>query len=234
MYALVEVHDSNYTTLSDLTWVENKLEYAKLHGYKTFCRTDNDFVPNILIGFQKLYFIKELLENNPEIDWFWWTGCDAIVTNFGTRIEDRIDNRYHFIVAVDKNGLNADSFLIRNSPEGKKIINGLISLRESSSKFWDTDQRAMCTLFGFPGTSEVGWPEGENLKVINEYKDIVKLVPQRYMNSFNYQLYHYTDHRDKLGWDGNWQVGDWLIHWPATSLEYRIELYNFYKEYIIK
>jgi hypothetical protein len=233
MYALVELHDANYQPLADLTWVENKLEYAKIHGYKAFCRMDN-FVPNVGIGYQKIYYIKELLENNPEIEWFWWTGTDTMITNFGTRIEDRIDTRYHFIVAVDKNGINADSFLIRNTPEGQKLFNEVLSLEEASSKFWDVEQRAISNLFGFPGTGEAGWPEGNDLKVTNEYKDIVKLVPQRYMNAFNYQLYHYTDHRDKLGWDGNWQIGDWLIHWPATSLEYRSQLYDFYKEYIIK
>jgi hypothetical protein len=29
-------------------------------------------------------------------------------------------------------------------------------------------------------------------------------------------------------------LGDWLIHWPACDVNYRIQLYNFYKEYIIK
>ena len=60
-------------------------------------------------------------------------------------------------------------------------------------------------------------------------------MPQRYMNSFNYMLYpQYTVTRDKLDFDGNWQLGDWLIHWPATPLDYRIQLANYYKEYIIK
>jgi hypothetical protein len=55
------------------------------------------------------------------------------------------------------------------------------------------------------------------------------------MNSFNYMLYpQYTVPRDKLDFDGNWQLGDWLIHWPACDVNYRIQLYNFYKEYIIK
>lgn len=233
MYALVELHDANYQALADVTWIDNKLKYAELHGYKTFCRTDN-FVPNVGIGYQKIYYIKELMETNPDVEWFWWTGTDTMITNFGTRIQDRIDNRYHAIFTVDVNGINADSFLIRNTPEGRKIINGVLALEQESSKHWDVEQRAISNLLGFPGTSEAGWPFGDDLKITNEYADIVKLVPQRYMNSFNYALYHYTDHRDKLGWDGNWQLGDWLIHWPATPLDYRLQLYQFYKEHIIK
>ena len=233
MYALVELHTTNYQPLADATWIDNKLKYAELHGYNTFCRTDN-FVPDVGVGYQKIYYIKELMETNPDIKWFWWTGTDTMITNFGTRIEDRIDNRYHAIFTVDVNGINADSFLIRNTPEGRKIIDSVLALEQESSKYWDVEQRAISTLLGFPGTSEAGWPFGDDLKITNEYADTVKLVPQRYMNSFNYSLYHYTDHRDKLGWDGNWQLGDWLIHWPATQLEYRLQLYQFYKEYIIK
>jgi hypothetical protein len=73
-----------------------------------------------------------------------------------------------------------------------------------------------------------------NIPLNAETKDIVKIMPQRYMNSYNYQLYNYTDHRDPAGWNGNWQVGDWLVHWPATTLEYRLQLAEFYKQYIIK
>jgi hypothetical protein len=66
-----------------------------------------------------------------------------------------------------------------------------------------------------------------------EFQSIVKIVPQRFMNSYNYQFYHYSDHRDKLGIDGNWQIRDWLIHWPAISLEDRLNLTRHYEPYII-
>jgi hypothetical protein len=233
MYALVGLHDANYQPLADLTWTQNKLEYAELHGYKTFCRTDN-FIPNVGIGYQKIYFIKELLETHPDIEWFWWTGTDAMITNFGTRIQDRIDTQYHFIVAVDINGINADSFLVRNTPEGRGYMQNLLDLEEECSKHWDVEQRAMSLALGIPPTAQ---PWTEDTEIDEKYVDVVKLVPQRYMNSFNYKLYGnaYPDHNnDRFGWDGNWQLGDWLIHWPATSLEQRIQLFNFYKEYIIK
>ena len=233
MYALVELHDQNYQKLADLTWTDNKVKYAKLHGYRTFCKTDN-FKENASIGFQKIWYIRELMDLHPEIEWFWWTGTDTLITNFGTRIEDRIDQRYHVIIAVDVNGINADSILIRNSEKSRIYLDQVISLEQESYQYWDTEQWAMAKALGFPGTGDPLWPSGSNLIVNDQFRDTVKIVPQRYMNSFNYQLYHYTDHRDKLGWDGNWQLGDWLIHWPACSLEYRIQLAEFYREYIIQ
>lgn len=233
MYALITLHDKNYQSLADLTWHNNKLVYAEKHGYAAHAMTDNVGNPNE-VGYQKIHFAKKILEEHPEYEWIWWTGTDTMITNMFTRIEDRINNNYHFIVSVDVNGINADSFLVKNSPEGRGFIDDIISIQDKAIQNWDTEQWAMNHLLGFPGTGQPGWPFGDDLKITNHYKDIVKLMPQRYMNSFNYLLYHYQDHRDRLGWDGNWQLGDWLIHWPATSLEYRIQLANFYKEHVIK
>jgi hypothetical protein len=204
-----------------------------MHGYKVFCRTDN-FVPGVGIGYQKIHFIKELMVTNPDVEWFWWTGTDTMITNFATRIEDRILSDYHFIVSVDVNGINADSFLVRNTTEGRAYIDHLLELEAECSKHWDAEQRAMAVSLGLPVTAEKRFWDG--IGICERWRDHVKLMPQRYMNSFNYQLYGntYTDHRDSLGWDGNWQLGDWLIHWPAIPLNYRLELANFYKEHIIK
>lgn len=233
MYALITLHDKNYQPLADLTWNENKVSYASMHGYAAHALTEG--VDNLKeIGYQKIHLAKQILEEHPEYEWIWWTGTDTMITNMGTRIEDRINNNYHFIVSVDVNGINADSFLVRNTPEGRGFIDDILSVKDQAMSRWDTEQWAISHLLGFPGTGEPGWPFGDDLKITNQYKDVVKIMPQRYMNSFNYLLYHYQDHRDRLGWDGNWQLGDWLIHWPATSLEYRIQLANFYKEHVIR
>jgi hypothetical protein len=239
MYALITHHDAVYQPLADLTWDDNKVHYAKKHRYAYHARTDNFVTAGqskyAMTGFEKIHFALSTLEEHPEYEWIWWTGTDTMITNFSTRIEDRVSNAYHFIVCVDINGINADSFLVRNTPEGKGFLKDILSFEEEYlAKYWDTEQRAIAKLLGWPGTSEPGWPYGDQLVITNKYKDVVKVMPQRYMNSFNYQLYHYQVHRDKLDFDGNWQLGDWLIHWPAVTVPYRLELAKFYKEYIIK
>ena len=233
MYAIVELHDLNYQPLADLTWEQNKVKYAQLQGYQHFCRTDN-FHEGSLIGYQKMWFLKDLMVQHPEIEWFWWTGTDTMIMNFGTRIEDRVDNSYHFMICVDVNGINADSFLIRNTEEGRKFLDAILAVEEECSKHWDGEQRAIAVVLGLPVTGEYVNTAVDKFQVKNEWKDIVRILPQRYMNSFNYQLYHYQDHRDSLGWNGNFQIGDWLIHWPAINLENRIRLYNFYKDHVIQ
>jgi hypothetical protein len=234
MYGLIEFHYQNYIPLAELTWTQNKVAYAQMHGYKTFCK-NSGFKEDSKIGFQKLWAVKEIMEENRDVSWFWVTGTDSMITNFFTRIEDRINNNYHFIISVDVNGLNADSFLVRNTVEGRSLIDKMLAVEEECSKHWDIEQRAMAVVMGLPVTADPTWKTmNYNIQLNEETKDIVKIMPQRYMNSFNYQLYHYTDHRDTVGWNGNWQLGDWLIHWPATSLDQRIHLYSFYNQHIVK
>lgn len=234
-YALITHHDEKYQALADYTWHGNKIPYAQRHGYGYHAKTDG-WVNNPGYGFEKIYFAKQILNEHPEYEWIWWTGSDTMITNFAIRIEDRIDNDYHFIVSTDILGLNVDSMLIRNSDEGRSFIDALLAKESETANFWDTEQRAINYTLGFPGTGEPGWPSPENLKVTNEFKNVAKIMPQRYMNAFNYYLYpHYQQvpHRDRLNTDGNWQFGDWLIHWPATTLEYRQELAEFYQQFIV-
>ena len=239
-YALITHHDPGYQRLADITWHVNKKEYCDLHGYDMIARTEN-FVTKqangLMTGFEKIHLAKHVLETHPEYKWIWWTGTDTMITNFSTRLEERCNDAYHFIVCVDINGINADSFLVRNSPEGKSFLDAILSLeQEYLARYWDTEQRAIANLIGLPGTGDPGWPDPESFELTGPFKDIVKVYPQRFMNSFNYHLYGatYSHHNDKFGWDGNWQVGDWLIHWPAVNLDYRIELANFYNDYIIR
>jgi len=230
MYALISLNDERFQPLADLTWHQNKAKYAEKHGYSAFLKTDG-FQPGSDIGFQKIYMAKEVFANNPDCEWLWWTGTDAMITNFACKMEDRIDNDYHVIIATDVNGINADSFLLRNSPEGREFLDEVLSKEEEMIPHWDKEQRAIAITLGLPATSE-HWPISPFVHMNEKYASIAKIVPQRFMNSYNYHLYHYQDYRDKLGIDGNWQIGDWLIHWPGTSLEHRIHLAKFYMEHI--
>ena len=233
MYALVELHDEKYQPLADLTWESNKVPYANRHGYQYFCKKDN-LREGTAMGYQKIWFIKELMNDHPEIEWFWWTGTDTMIMNFSTRLEDRVNNAYHFMVCVDVNGINADSFLIRNTPQGREFIDSVIATESQCAHEWDCEQRGMANVLGVPYTGQYIGTFPEKFQITNKWKDLVKLFPQRYMNGYNYNFYHYTEHKDSFGYNGNWNFGDWLIHWPAINLENRINLYHQYKVYIIE
>lgn len=233
MYALVELHDEKYQPLADLTWESNKVPYAKRYGYHYFCKKDN-LRENTAMGYQKIWYLKELMNDHPEIEWFWWTGTDTMIMNHSTRLEDRVNNAYHFIICVDTNGINADSFLIRNTEQGREFIDSVLAIETECSKEWDCEQRGIAFVLGLPYTAQYIGVHPDKFQITNKWKDLVKIFPQRYMNGYNYNFYHHKDHRDAFGYDGNWNFGDWLIHWPAISLENRISLFHQYKGYIIK
>ena len=158
-----------------------------------------------------------------------------MITNMEVRMEDRVMNQYHFIVGADVNGINADSFLVQNTPEGRAIIDDMLSVEEECMKHWDTEQRAMAIVLGLPVTASPDWPEPGPIVLNEKYTGIAKVVAQKYMNAYNYSIYReYLDHRDKTGVNGNWSYGDWLIHWPALSIPQRIELFHAYMPLVVR
>jgi galactosyl transferase GMA12/MNN10 family len=238
MYAIYSHHDSAYQELADITWYQNKLLYAEKHGYAAHVKTDNFRTAtndSPMTGFEKIHMAKEILQEHPEYEWLWWTGTDSMITNMNIRIEDRIFNNYHFIVAVDINGINADSFLIRNSPEGHIVLDDILSKEQECHNNWDKEQLAMSLILGLPGTGRGYWPPHGPITVCEKYQSIAKILPQKYMNSYDYNLYReYEDHRDRLGVNGNWSYGDWLMHWPGTSLQMRVALAKHYSQYVVR
>jgi hypothetical protein len=214
-FALVSLNDVHFQPLANLTWEQNKVVYAELHGYSHACKTDGFY--GVTPGYEKIFFIRDLMEAYPDIEWFWWSGCDAMVTNFTTKLEDVVDNDYHFIIATDVHGINADSFFVRNSTEGRGYIDYIVSQFDTYNRHEYIEQQCMKDSY-------------------KQFESIIKIVPQRLINAYDYGLYpeHADDHNDTLGFDGQWASGDLLIHWPGTNIQKRLELANFYMTQVIK
>jgi hypothetical protein len=214
MYAIVSLNDAKYQPLADLTWDQNKKLYAEKHGYMAINKTDN-FVGNIALGFEKLFFIHDLMEEHPELEWVWWTGTDSMVTNFTTKIEDKIDNDYELILATDCNEINNDSFLIKNSEWSRAYLKGLCDLEPHYKNHFFYEQQAM-------------------IESYLDNRDSIKIVPQRYLNAYRNELYPHQTKYDQLGTDGTWQKGDWLVHWPGTGMELRLQLASIYAKEVVQ
>lgn len=211
-YALVSLNDDAYQPLAKFTWT-NKIEYAERHNYSYACK-NYDFY-GVGIGFEKIWFIRDMMQTYSDIDWFWWTGCDTLVTNMTTGLDTIADPNYHFIIATDCNGINADSFLVRNSPQGQEYIEMIIN---NHSKYVNHS-----------------WAEQQCIiDSQQQYKEWIKIVPQRTFNSYDYSLYPECTPIDQYGNNGQWQPGDLLIHWPGTSLPHRIQLAQHYLTQVVK
>jgi hypothetical protein len=216
----------NYKPLRDITSL-NKIEYCKRHNY-SFEERLSDFKFSNL-GFEKIYRSLELLENN-KCDLLYWCGVDTLITNFSIKITDLIDTEHDFFVSTDANNINVDSFVIKNTKNSKEFFSNIISL--------------------YPKYANDAWAEQQviiDLIAQHEHiKKMTKILPQKMINSYDYRLYpesnfhgstnslsHYRQGKDFYGNNGQWSQGDFLIHWPGTTLEQRMHLAKIYSAAII-
>ncbi len=214
MYAIISYHDDTYQPLADYTWTGNKIPYAERHGY--YCEFEKMVAYGHGCQLQKVAFINRMLHDPRNFEWIWWTGGDLMVTNFTTKIEDKIDNNYHMVIATDCNGFNADSILIRNSPESKDYWKMVSDVLPGLHWHWEGEQKIIKDTYP-------------------NYKDIIKVVPQRDINSYNYDTYNGAyPPIDYLNTNGNWQHGDWVIQWPGLGLDARLKLAEYYSQQVIK
>ena len=196
--ALVGVHTLEYAELADLTWTQNKELYCKRHGFVG----EDRLIPLELvskwgnIAFDKMRLVLEYFDKGAE--WVWATGTDSLITDFTNDLSSIIETKASFVVASDCNSVNADSFLVKNDVDGRRMINYILSREPTGA-----EQYAI----------------GELFRLNNPGK--VQMVPQRVLNSYNYDLYSRVgkDRLDQLGTDGHWQYGDLLIHWPGFGSE---------------
>jgi hypothetical protein len=214
MYAVTSLNDEKYQPLADLTWTQNKKLYCEQHGYAGHQWTSG-FDKSIKGGFERLRLMRELMIEHPEYQWLWWTGCDSMITNFNVKIEEKIDPNYDLIIATDCNEINNDSFLIKNTEWSKNYLQELCDLRPQYENHMFLEQQAM-------------------IETYPKYKDKIKIVPQRHLNSYYNDLYPHQSKYDLLGTDGTWQKGDWLLHWPGTSLDTRLKLARHFINEVVK
>ena len=72
-----------------------------------------------------------------------------------------------------------------------------------------------------------------------QFKNIIKILPQKSMNSYDYDLYGYNRliSIDKLGTQGHWEKGDFIIHIPGFGpdrFQERMSHFNKYIKEVIK
>ena len=201
MYAVASINTEDYQDLADLTDAP-KQEYCERYGYEFHVLKETRYSP--IMGFNKIHYVLDIFKQRPDIEWLLFSECDAMITNMTVRIEHRIDNDYHFIVPVDRLNINSGNFLARNSEPGRAYLQMIVDKEEEyKNESWAEQQVIIDT---FPDLSS-----------------IVKLVPQRDMNSYEPHIYDYCDaSRDIMGNSGAWEPGDWIVHWPGTYKPTRI------------
>jgi galactosyl transferase GMA12/MNN10 family len=208
--AIVSLFNDKHADLAKYTWT-NKQQYAAKHGYQAIAKTA-DFSED-QVHFDKFIHILDVMNADPNIEWVWWLDNDAMITNFDVRIGDLVNDNFHVIMGVDIAALNTGSFLVRNSMQGRQWLEFLLSKKgeyKNDTKWFE--QQAVIDFYP-------------------KFQDIFKIVPQRTMNSYDYNIYQ-VDSEDLLGYSGQWQPGDFVIHWPGLNNQIRVQLAQQYQKQI--
>jgi hypothetical protein len=218
---LASIHTMDMQPLADITWTQNKKEYCLSKGYDF--RVKEQIEP--YSGFDKILFLETIIQEGLH-DWILWCDCDTLITNFHKNIEDIIDEKYHFYMTKDWNDINGGIFLFKTSPQG---LSYFYHLKEKMYQY------ASENIYRF------GEEQTAMIKTHNDptFIDIIKILPQKTMNSYPYdKVYgHPNGYLDKLGFNGNWEKGDFIIHIPGFGPDLfhkRMEHFNYYINEVIR
>lgn len=213
---LVTIHSGDaYTQLANLTWHQNRKLYAEKHGYDAIEQTDNP--NNMNLGFQKIALLKDILSQGNH-DLLHWSGTDTMITNFSIPLTEFLYEGYHVVIATDFNGIQSDSFVIRNTMEGRAWLKMIMD--------------KMPEYLSHPFLEQ-----GVMMETHQQYQHIVKVVPQRFLNSYHYPLYYHKGAKnncDAMGFNGQWYPGDFLIHAPDQPMNIRYDVFNQVMPMVIK
>mgnify|MGYP003335293177 FL=1 len=201
MHAVASINTADYQDLADIT-DQTKREYCDRYGYEFFVLKETRY--SAIMGFNKIAYVLDLFQQRADLEWCLFSECDAMITNLSIPMEDRIDNDYHFIVPVDRLNINSGNFLARNSEAGRAYLQMIMDLEpDYAGREWAEQQVIIDTAA--------------------DLSSIVKIVPQRDMNSYVQAPYDYCDVRtDVLGNSGEWQPGDWIVHYPGLHKPVRL------------
>lgn len=229
-FVVTSLHDEGYQKLADITLEKNKKVYCAKHGYPLVVKSSGWH--GIAMGYEKAYLFKDAFDAHPEVDWLFFSECDTLITNMNITLEsivEGVDPSVHMLITTDANGINAGNLFMRNSAETYRYLDEMLRCIPN----YPHEQAFIQDSYGGYG------------RLSKRYRAMIQLMPQHLFNSYEYRTIKWTKRgfahemthekfsADDQGHRGQWEKGDFLIHWPNTSLELRLNLAQFYMQYII-
>ncbi len=199
-------HGCSYNELAKITMPSFE-EYCKIHGYDFYTKTDG-FDRSKAMGWAK---IEVLLEKMDSYDYQFCVECDSMLMNQTIRLENLIDNNYDMILTEttrqDKIQVNTGPMLVKSSKWSKEFLTNLLT----KENYWNSNM----------------FEQGCINEEINNNPEILKHInikPLTFFNSFAH-MWHL---------ENNFQIGQFICHAAGSSNDYRVALFNYLKNHIIK
>lgn len=179
----------------DLTY-PNQLKYCECHGYDSFAIHFEDGI----WAYKKHETFKELFSLGYEL--IAYKDDDSLFTNLKVPYDYFIDNENDLFITKDVGGINGGSMIFKNTEEGRWINDVILS----QPQYHPNEQNAIEYLMGNP-----------------EFNQFVKVLPQKTINAYRYDLYPEFENRNDLE---SWKEGDFILHLPAMTINDRINIFK--------
>lgn len=243
MFVLVETHNKEYEPLAQITLHKNKKIYCEKHGYKLHYTDDlgekasggmrqipgNPPIPDgaCPCGWGKIFVMLDAMKLYPTAEWLFSIETDAMITNMDIRLEDIVskhaDPNAHVLICADCNGINCGVMLVRNSPIGKAFLETVVAGLPLYRHWYLFENQLIQDMIVGTHLEEDGFH-----KTGTFWGRVIRLLPQRVMNSYDYKnlprLKERPHYNDITGTCGQWEKGDFVIQWPSTDLNFRITM----------
>ncbi len=223
-FAVLTGHQAVYVPMAERTIYRNKAQYALWHGYdlcvirSTRPEYADDSAHAGGFSWSRLADMLDLVQSGL-YDWVWCVGADTLVTNFKLTLEEITEAagpKKHLLICGERVApIQADSFLVRGSPEGAAYLQDILDAREVYARHPWVENQAM-------------------IDRRERHAEITELVPQWRLNSYDYSQFYYLSDQYRSGQDcygnrGQWIKGDFLIHWAGISMDARMDMLNRYE-----
>ncbi|CAK9074461.1 unnamed protein product [Durusdinium trenchii] len=166
----------------------NHRTYAKLHGYRY--RLQSEIVaPERPPAWGKVRLLQQLLEEEPDVDWWLWFDCDTFFMNMTVTIDSLLwrygatNEDVHFLAAEDAAMLNTGSFLLRGSDWSKQFLQRVWGTEDSvwiRHPWWENAAIIWDLLRGLSERFRQGVGPSASI-----YPEEVRILPQFEMNSYH-------------------------------------------------
>lgn len=191
--AIYIYYTPSWQQLADIVLPRVK-EYCEIYGYgyEVVC-TDWSYLK---VGHYKMHVLKQVLE---KYEFVWVLDLDTLITNKEIPFTNFVDYHNDIFICLDIHGINAGSWIVRNTPESVQFINEVI----------------------------MNFDAPEEQTVMKRYLHMVKMriLPHPSINSYMYGLYNEIHGSIEISESsGEWAPDHLLLHLPGLSFEKRIEI----------
>jgi hypothetical protein len=186
-------YSPSYKALADIHLV-NLSEYCQRHGYTMWVEN----IENDKWEYKKHEMFKELFEEG--FDVIWYRDIDSVISNLTIPITMFLSEEGHFFLTMDYTELNGGSVVIRNTHEGRRFNELILSMRSRHQN----EQNCY------------------NILELDTDDYTMKTLPQQTLNSYLYELYPEIGKLSPR--EGQWEEGHFVLHVPALAMGKRIEV----------